>query len=63
VFKSSVAKILIVVLFLKIMLIMDFDNFFIPQFLSLLFDLPPNSCSTPVDSCAAHRLKFNRLGS
>jgi hypothetical protein len=30
-FKSSVAKIQIIVLFLKIMLTMDFDNFFIPQ--------------------------------
>jgi hypothetical protein len=32
VFKSSVAKILIIVLFLKIILIMYFADFFIPQF-------------------------------
>jgi hypothetical protein len=48
VFKSSTAKILIV-LFLKIMLIMDSDDFFfIPQFLLASFrpspKLPPHTC-------------------
>jgi hypothetical protein len=32
VFKSSIAKILIILLFLKIMLIVHCDDFFIPQF-------------------------------
>jgi indole-3-glycerol phosphate synthase len=36
-FKSSIAKILIIVLFFKIMLIMDIDDFFIPQFLFASF--------------------------
>jgi hypothetical protein len=52
-FRSPIAKILIIMLFLKIMLIMDFYDFFIPHFFSLLFDLPP----TP----AAHRLRTSVL--
>jgi hypothetical protein len=48
VFKSSIAKILITVLFLKIMLIMDFDDFFIPQFFLASFSpspkLPRHTC-------------------
>jgi hypothetical protein len=52
VFKSSVAKIIIIVLFSKTMLIMDFDDYFIAHSFSLLFDLPPNSCGTSADlSC------------
>jgi hypothetical protein len=40
VFKSSIAKILITVLFLKIMLIMDFDDILFVNLFSLLFYLP-----------------------
>jgi hypothetical protein len=38
VFKSSILKILSIVLFLKIMLSMDFNDFFIPQIVSLLLE-------------------------
>jgi hypothetical protein len=54
VFKSSIAKILIVVLFLKIILIMDFDDILFLNFFSLPFDLPPQ---TP----AARRLKIAEI--
>jgi hypothetical protein len=37
VFKSPIDTVVIIVLFLKIMLIMNFDDFFIPQFFSSLF--------------------------
>jgi hypothetical protein len=50
VFKSLIAKILIIVIFLKIMLSIDFDNFlFLDFFLSTLFDLPLNSNDKPAD--------------
>lgn len=48
-FESSIAKILRIVLFLKIMLIIDLDDFLSLNFFSLLFDLLKNSRSTPVD--------------
>jgi hypothetical protein len=49
VLKSSLAKILIIVLFLKIILII---NFLFLSFFLLLFDLPPDPCSAPADpSC------------
>jgi hypothetical protein len=48
VFKSSITKILIIALFLKIMLIIHFDDFLFRDFYTLLFDLPPNSGGTPV---------------
>jgi hypothetical protein len=44
VFKRSIDKIIIIMLFLEIMRIMDFDNFFIPQF-----------CSRSPKTAAAHR--------
>jgi hypothetical protein len=55
VLKSSIAKILIFVLFLKIMLNMDFDDFFIHQFFSRFFSTFPQ---TPV----AHQLKIAGFG-
>jgi hypothetical protein len=49
VFISSLAKNSNILLFLKIML-MDFRRFIsIPQFFSLLFDLPPNSRGAPAE--------------
>jgi hypothetical protein len=41
VFKSSTAKILIIVLFLKIMLLTNFDDIFIPQNFLTFFRLSP----------------------
>jgi hypothetical protein len=49
VFKSSIAKILTIVIFLKIIFIMDFDDFLFRSFFLLLFDFPRNSRGTPVD--------------
>jgi hypothetical protein len=67
VLKSSIAKIIIIVLFLKIMLIMDFDNFLVPQFFLASFlpspKLPGHICR-PFAShqCAvAHQLKIAAL--
>jgi hypothetical protein len=49
-FKIPIAKILIIVLFLKIMLIMDFyDSLFLDIFLFFFFELPLNSGTKPAD--------------
>jgi hypothetical protein len=48
-FNSSIAKILISVLFLKIMLIMDFEDFLFLDFFTVLSDLLPNSRGTSAD--------------
>jgi hypothetical protein len=48
VLKSSIAKILIIVLFLKIMLIMELEESFIPK-LFLTFQPSPDSCGTPAN--------------
>jgi hypothetical protein len=49
VFKSSVAKIIIIVLFLKIKFIMDFDDFYLLNYFTLLFELNLNFRSTSAD--------------
>jgi hypothetical protein len=66
-FKSSIAKILIIMLFLKIMMIVDFGDYFIPQFFLASFrPFPKLSLHTygPLAShqCAeAHGLKIAAL--
>jgi hypothetical protein len=57
VFKSSLAKIPIIVLFLKIILVMDLDDFLFLNFFSLLSGLSPNSRCTPAYP-SRHRLKI-----
>jgi hypothetical protein len=59
VFKSSIAKILIIVLFFKIILIMDFEDCFIPKFFLASFQpsskLPQHTCRPfPSHQCAIH---------
>jgi hypothetical protein len=44
-FKSLIAIILIIVLFLKTMLIMDFDDFLVPLFLASFRPPPPPQIS------------------
>lgn len=67
VFKRSIAKILIIMLFLKIMLIIDLDDFLSIIFFTLLFELPPefqrHTCGpfTWHQCAAAHRLKITDL--
>jgi hypothetical protein len=59
-FKSSISKILISVLCLKVMFIMDFD-FLILNFLTLLIDLSPSSRGKPADSSRHTRLKIAEI--
>jgi hypothetical protein len=59
VFKSSIAKILIIVLFLKIISIMDFDDFFIiSQFFLILFSTFPPKIPRHTSVLRAHQLKI-----
>jgi hypothetical protein len=57
VFKSSIAKILIIVLFLKIMLIMDFDDFLFLIFSRFLSTFPQTPAAR-LRTLRAHRLKI-----
>jgi hypothetical protein len=68
VFRSSITKILIILLFLNIMLITDFHDFFIARFLFACFlpppKLPRHICRASASHrCAAtHRLTIAGLG-
>jgi hypothetical protein len=56
-------KVLIILLFLKIILIMDFDDIFNPQFFLSSFDLPPNSRGTLVEDRRSSRPHAARVPS
>jgi hypothetical protein len=63
VFKISIARIVIIVLFLKIMLIIDFNDFFIPQFFLNSFRPSPKLPRHTCRPFTAYRLKVAALDS
>jgi hypothetical protein len=62
VFTSLIPRILIIVLFLKIILIMDFDNFFNPQLFLASFQLSSKLSLHTCGPFVSHQLKMAVLG-